>query len=99
MHCHQGGEEYELTIRALPDDDAPAIVRLRHVLKALLRGYGFRCTGCRDITPALPPPGTPGVAQGEPVAEANTARLRPPKRPDAILARPGASDCESAFTP
>ena len=52
---HQGGEEFELRIRALADDDAPAIIRLRRVLKGLLRTYGFRCISCADTTPQLPP--------------------------------------------
>jgi hypothetical protein len=34
-------EKYQLTVEALPDA-APAIVRLRRVIKALLRSYGFR---------------------------------------------------------
>ncbi len=50
MSTHQGGEEYELRIVAKPDD-APAIIRLRRILKALLRTYNFRCTSCRDVTP------------------------------------------------
>ena len=52
---HQGGEEFEIRIRALADDCAPPIIRLRRVLKSLLRAYGFRCTSARDITPPLPP--------------------------------------------
>jgi hypothetical protein len=59
-HAHHGGEEYELRIVALADDHAPAVIRLRHVLKALLRQYGFRCVSVRETTPQLP-----GVAQGE----------------------------------
>jgi hypothetical protein len=58
-----GGESYELVIVAQADDDAPPINRLRMVLKALLRAHGFRCTSCRNVTPALPP-----VAQGPAVA-------------------------------
>ena len=56
-HRHLGGEEYEIRVRALADDDAPPIIRLRHVLKALLRHYNFRATSVRDITPALPSAG------------------------------------------
>jgi hypothetical protein len=81
-----GGEEFEPRIRALPDDDAPPIVRLRRLLKILLRGYGFRCTSVRDVTPALPPLKTPCVAQGEPGCAVSTGRLRPAKRPEAICA-------------
>jgi hypothetical protein len=50
MSKHLGGEEYDLRIVARPGD-APAIIRLRHVLKALLRTYNFRATSVRDITP------------------------------------------------
>jgi hypothetical protein len=56
-HRHQGGEEFELRLLALADDDAPPIIRLRHVLKGLLRAHGFRATSVRDVTPypfALP---------------------------------------------
>jgi hypothetical protein len=67
-HPHQGGESYELVIVATPDDDAPPVVRLRHVLKALLRQYGFRCTGVKETTPY---PGTPtGSPAGTSAAEA-----------------------------
>jgi hypothetical protein len=55
MSEHMGGEEYELRIVALRGD-APPIVRLRHVRKALLRAYNFRATSCRDVTPPLPTP-------------------------------------------
>jgi hypothetical protein len=55
MPEHMGGEEYELRIVALRGD-APPIIRLRHVLKALLRAYNFRATSCRDVTPPLPTP-------------------------------------------
>jgi hypothetical protein len=51
---HQGGEEYELRLVAVPSD-VPAIIRLRHVLKSLLRAYGFRAVSVRDVTPVLPP--------------------------------------------
>jgi hypothetical protein len=41
-----------ITLIAIPGAwQAPAIVRLRRLLKAALRGYGFRCTDCRPVTP------------------------------------------------
>jgi hypothetical protein len=36
---YRGGQRYRLELRAL-EDDIPAVVRLRRLLKALLRGYG-----------------------------------------------------------
>ncbi|HKI30280.1 MAG TPA: hypothetical protein VKA46_00210 [Gemmataceae bacterium] len=54
MPRHPGGERYLLELRALPDDDAPAVVRLRQVLKSLLRAYGFRAVSVRDVTPRPP---------------------------------------------
>jgi hypothetical protein len=54
MPRHQGGEEYTLVLRALKSE-APPVIRLKRVLKALLRAYDFRCTSCRDVTPKLPP--------------------------------------------
>jgi hypothetical protein len=64
---HQGGESFQIDLRALADDDAPAHVRLRRLLKLVLRGFGFRCVGVRETTPALPPlpQGTPRIAQDE----------------------------------
>lgn len=35
------GERCRLTLRTLPDD-TPVAIRLRHVLKGLLRTWGFR---------------------------------------------------------
>ncbi len=40
--------------------DVPARVRLRALLKALLRGYGFVC---REVRPAVPPPAPPAAAR------------------------------------
>jgi hypothetical protein len=34
---------YRVTLRAVQQTGAPAVVSLRRLLKALLRGYGFRC--------------------------------------------------------
>jgi hypothetical protein len=42
-------EQFTLTLRAIPGKRAPVIIRLRHVLKALLRAYGFRCVSCRPM--------------------------------------------------
>jgi len=39
-------EEFTLRLRALADD-APAIVRLRRLLKSALRQWGFRCVDVR----------------------------------------------------
>ena len=58
MPTYQGGEEFEIRIRALPDD-VPVFVRLRKLLKAALRAYGFRCESARDVTPKLPDPPPP----------------------------------------
>ena len=79
-HRHLGGEEYEIRVRALADDDAPPIIRLRHVLKALLRHYNFRATSVRDITPKLPPASPPPLAQD--VASASSTPA-PSASPDA----------------
>ena len=50
---HQGGEQNRLDLTARPGD-VPPVVRLRHVLKALLRSYGFRATAVKETTPKLP---------------------------------------------
>ena len=66
---------YHLVLQALPDG-VPAPVRLRRLLKALLRGYGFRCLAAEEVVTeeegaargVLPDPaggGQPGLA-GEP---------------------------------
>lgn len=39
---------YALLLRALPDR-TPAEIRLRHVLKALLRTYRFRCQAVQEL--------------------------------------------------
>jgi hypothetical protein len=64
---HAGGESYRVELRALPDDDAPAHVRLRQALKCLLRSFRLRCTAVVDTTLGLPPLPTtapPPVANG-----------------------------------
>jgi hypothetical protein len=70
-----GGERYELVIEA-QRGQVPPIIRLRHVLKALLRAYNFRALSVRDVPPKLPPlaTGTPTIAQDE--------RSAPPTAPD-----------------
>jgi hypothetical protein len=79
-----GGETFELTIRALPDDDAPPIIRLRHVLKALLRAYRFRAVVVRDVTPQLPPLTTREDHDdcGPSETESHGGPLPPLRRPD-----------------
>jgi hypothetical protein len=82
-YARQGGEEYELRIVAQADDHAPPIVRLRHVLKALLRQYGFRCVSVRETTPHLP--AACATAGSSPPSGGSTAGgVRPV---EAILAR------------
>jgi hypothetical protein len=46
-----GGEEYEVRLLDLPDDDPPPIVRLRQPLKAALRALGLKCLSACDVTP------------------------------------------------
>ena len=46
-HRHMGGEKFAIEIVALADDHAPAIIRLRQVLKAL----NFVRTAFRAISP------------------------------------------------
>lgn len=43
------GRTFNLVIRALPGCEAKAIRELRHVLKALLRRYDFRCVSVEEI--------------------------------------------------
>ena len=50
--------EFEITLRPVPGNwRTPPLLRLRALLKAALRGYGFRATVCRPVastpTPAL----------------------------------------------
>ena len=73
MAKHPGGEVYRLDLVALADHDAPAIIRLRHVLKALLRHYNFRC---KSVEQLQPPAIASGIAQD--VAEASSTTSRPP---------------------
>lgn len=61
---HMGGETYVLTLVALPDDIVPPILRLRRVLKALKRAYGFRADSVRDVTAMLPTPLTQSDGAG-----------------------------------
>lgn len=80
MPRHMGGETFELVLVATPDDHAPPIIRLRHVLKALIRTYNFRAVSVRDVTPKLPP-AAPTAAQE--TAEDAEATASPPTPPDA----------------
>jgi hypothetical protein len=45
-------DRFQLTIEAAPGWSAPAIVRLRKALKAMLRGYGLRCVDLIEVGPA-----------------------------------------------
>jgi hypothetical protein len=40
-----------LVLRPLPGWGAPADQRLKRLLKAALRAYGFRTAGCTDLLP------------------------------------------------
>jgi hypothetical protein len=46
---------YALVLTALPSD-IPPVIRLRRLLKALRRTYGFRCEHIRPLEPAAAPP-------------------------------------------
>jgi len=52
--AEQEGEprpDYRLTLRPLPGA-APAVVRLRRLLKSLLRAYGFRALAVEELARA-----------------------------------------------
>ena len=57
----RAARRYRLEIEAMPDS-APAVVRLRRVVKALLRHYGFKLLSAVEAYPAAPR----GVAQARP---------------------------------
>ena len=42
---------FALTLESVPGSDVPAAVRLKRFLKAALRGYGLKCTECRETGP------------------------------------------------
>ena len=45
--------EFEITLRPVPGNwRTPPLLRLRALLKAALRGYGFRATVCRPVQEA-----------------------------------------------
>ena len=44
-------ERFALTLEAKDSSAVPAIQRLKHVLKALGRAYGFRAVGVLEIPP------------------------------------------------
>ncbi len=50
---------FRLTIRSEPSE-TPAVIRLRHVLKGLLRAWGFRAEVVEDITGGEGKPGIGG---------------------------------------
>jgi hypothetical protein len=47
------GPNYRVTLRPLPNRQAPPIIRLRQFLKAALRSYGFQAVAVEE----LPAPG------------------------------------------
>lgn len=57
-----------LTLKPLPDD-VPEAIRLRHVLKRLLRTYGFRCMAIDNVADARTPPAARRDATGNEAAE------------------------------
>jgi hypothetical protein len=75
MTRHEGGERFVVELVAQPDGDAPAVIRLRHFLKAALRAWGLRCTGVRQVNATPTPP--PGATSGPPVADQSTEEGRP----------------------
>jgi hypothetical protein len=58
-----------LVLRSLPGQAAPFDVRLRRLLKACRRAYGFRVLGCSDIAP-------PGRQQARQDAQDGDSRSR-----------------------
>jgi hypothetical protein len=51
----QPRRRFTLTVEDAGDVEAPAEVRLRRLLKAMLRGYGFRAVSAVESTPVAPP--------------------------------------------
>jgi len=57
--------EYQLTLRAMPNWEAPPEVRLKRLLKAALRSFGFRATVVQEATSqAAGPPQEPDRPAG-----------------------------------
>lgn len=57
---------FNLTLEAMPGGPPP-IIRLRHLLKAALRAYGFRCLQCVEVDGVqarAEGPGGKGTQQG-----------------------------------
>jgi hypothetical protein len=54
-------ETYTLTLTPTPwpHDGRPGIIRLKHALKTLLRGFGLRCMEIDFHMPAQPQPPSP----------------------------------------
>jgi hypothetical protein len=49
--------DFRITVRDLaPPGDATTDVRLRRMLKAALRWFGFRCVKVEEVSPIPPPP-------------------------------------------
>ncbi len=75
------GDRITLTLQALPLDGIPADCRLRRLLKAMLRQYGFRCVryGPPGVPEAasrpLPHLAAPDAAAGLPGALPGTVRI------------------------
>ncbi|MFO0845847.1 MAG: hypothetical protein U0797_26270 [Gemmataceae bacterium] len=47
---------YITVVDAAGAGDAPAVIRLKAVLKRLLRTWSFRCTGVAELPPGQPAP-------------------------------------------
>jgi hypothetical protein len=73
MPEHQGGEEYELRLRAAPGEVPPA-QRLKALLEFAGRHLGLRCVSCADVTPV----GAAGEGEG-PRAPALLTPRPPPR--------------------
>jgi len=55
--------EFEITLRPIPGNwRTPPLLRLRALLKAALRAYGFRATVCRPVAPT--PVAAPDAGEG-----------------------------------
>jgi len=74
-------ERFALTLEAIPDGGAPAVIRLRRFLKAALRSYGLRCTFAVALADD---PGTPASdsERGDRGGRDRQRPTRPPRAPD-----------------
>lgn len=59
-------EKYTVTLRSLPNQESPAINRLRRFLKSAIRAYGFQCTDCSivEVLRDPEPPETDDLLEG-----------------------------------